>query len=64
MFLNQKDSEKNNKEIKRSMLLLNNKEKQEEPVIKPEDNKLQLKLNNTKLLMSHPKKLILTPEDK
>lgn len=64
MFLNQKDLEKNNKEIKRSMLLLNNKEKQEEPVIKPEDNKLQLKLNNTKLLMSHPKKLILTPEDK
>jgi len=64
LFLNQKDSEKNNKEIKRLMLLLNNKEKQEEPVIKPEDNKLQLKLNNTKLLMSHPKKLILTPEDK
>ncbi len=64
MFLNQKDSEKNNKEIKRLMPLLNNKEKQEEPVIKPEDNKLQLKLNNTKLLTSHPKKLIQTPEDK
>jgi len=64
LLLNLKDSEKNNKEIKKSLLLFNNKENKEELLIKPEDNKSLKELNNTKLNTKLPKKLKSMPEDK
>ena len=64
MLLNLKDSEKNNKEIKKSLLLFNNKENKEELLIKPEDNKSPKELNNTKLNIKLPNKLKSPPEDK
>lgn len=64
MLLNQKDSEKNNKEIKELLQLFNNKENKEEPLIKPEDNKSPKEPNNTKLNTKPPKELKSTPEDK
>jgi hypothetical protein len=64
LFLNQKDLEKNNKEIKRLLLLSLNKENKEELLIKPKDNKSPKELNNTKLNIKLPKTLKLAPEDK
>jgi len=64
LLLNLKDSEKNNKEIKKSLLLFNNKENKEELLIKPEDNKSLKELNNTKLNIKLPKELKSMPEDK
>ena len=64
MLLNLKDSEKNNKEIKKLQLLFNNKDNKEEPPIKPEDNKSPPELNNMKLNTKPSKELKLTPEDK
>ena len=63
-FPNQKDLEKNNKEIKRSQLLFNNKGKPEELQIKLEDNKSPKELNNTKLNTKPLNKLKLLLEDK
>lgn len=63
-FPNQKDLEKNNKEIKRSQLLFNNKDKPEELQIKLEDNKSPKELNNTKLNTKPLNKLKLLLEDK
>lgn len=63
MFLNPKDLEKNNKEIKKLQLLFNNKDKQEELLIKLEDNKSPKELNNMKpniKLLKEPKS---TPEE-
>jgi len=64
LLLNLKDSEKNNKEIKKSQLLFNNKESKEELLTKPEDNKLLKELNNTKLSTRPKLKLRFQPEDK
>jgi hypothetical protein len=64
LLLNLKDSEKNNKEIKKSQLLFNNKENKEEPPIKPEGNKLPPELNNMKLNTKPNKELKSTPKDK
>jgi hypothetical protein len=61
---NLKDSEKNNKEIRKSQLLFNNKDNKEELPIKPEDNKSPPELNNTKLNTKPNKELKSTPEDK
>ena len=64
MFLNQKDLEKNNKEIKRLLLLSLNKENKEELLIKPKDNKSPKELNNMNPNIKLLKELKLTPEDK
>jgi hypothetical protein len=64
LLLNLKDSEKNNKEIKKSPPLFNNKENKEELLIKPEDNKSPKELNNMKLNIKLPNKLKSPPEDK
>ncbi len=63
-LLNQKDSGKNNKEIKKSQLLFNSKEYKEELPTKPEDNKSPKEPNNTKLNTKPHKEPKLTPEDK
>ena len=63
-FLNLKDSEKNNKEIKRLPLLFNNKGNKEEPPTKPEDNKSHKGPSNTKPNTKPPNKLKSPPEDK
>jgi len=63
-LLNLKDSERNNKEIKKSLLLFNNKENKEELPTKPEDNKSPKEPNNTKLNTKPVNKLKLLPEDK
>jgi hypothetical protein len=63
LFLNQKDLEKNNKEILKLHQLLNNKESKEEYPIKLEDNKSPKKLNFTKLNTKPPKELKSTPEE-
>jgi hypothetical protein len=61
---NLKDSEKNNKEIRKSQLLFNNKENKEEPPIKPEDNKSPPEPNNTKLNTKLKPELKSTQNDK
>ncbi len=61
---NLKDSEKNNKEIKKSQLLFNNKENKEELPTKPEDNRSLKELNNMSLNTKPNKHLKSTPEDK
>ena len=63
-LLNLKDLEKNNKEIRKSQQLFNNKEYKEEPPIKSEDNKSPKELNNTNLNTKPPKELKSTQEDK
>jgi hypothetical protein len=63
LFLNQKELEKNNKEIKKLLPLFNNKDKQEELLIKLEDNKSPKELNNIKHNIKLPKKLKLPPEE-
>ena len=63
MFLNQKDLEKNNKEIKKSQQLFNNKDKQEEHPIKLEDNKSHKELKNMKPNIKLLKDLKLTQEE-
>ncbi len=64
MLLNQKVSEKNNKEIQKSQPLFNNKENKEELLIKLEDNKSPKELNNMSLNIKPNKKLKSPPEDK
>jgi len=64
LFLNQKDLEKNNKEIKKLQLLFNNKELKEESQIKLEDNKLPKELNNMKLNIKQVNKLKSLLKDK
>ena len=64
MLPNLKDSEKNNKEIKKSQLLFNNKDNKEELQTKPEDNKSPPELNIMKLNTKPNKELKSTPEDK
>jgi len=64
LLLNLKDLEKNNKEIKKSPLLSNNKENKEELLIKPENNKSFKEPNNMKLNIKLLNKLKSTPEDK
>jgi hypothetical protein len=64
LFLNQKDLEKNNKEIKKLQLLFNNKELKEESQIKLEDNKLLKELNNMKLNIKQANKLKSQLKDK
>lgn len=64
MFLNQKDLEKNNKEIKKSQQLLHNKEPQEELPIKLEDNKSPKELKSMRLNIKLHKELKSPPEDK
>jgi hypothetical protein len=61
---NLKDSEKNNKEIRKSQLLFNNKDNKEELQTKPEDNKSPPELNNMNLNTKPIKELKSTPEDK
>jgi hypothetical protein len=61
---NLKDSEKNNKEIRKSQLLFNNKDNKEELQTKPEDNKSPPELNNMNLNTKPNKELKSTPEDK
>jgi hypothetical protein len=61
---NLKDSEKNNKEIKKSQPLFNNKDNKEEPPIKPENNKSPPEPNNTNLNTKPNKELKSMPEDK
>jgi hypothetical protein len=63
-LLNLKDSERNNKEIKRSLLLFNNKENKEEFPTKPEDNKSPKELNNMKLNTKPVNRLKSPLEDK
>jgi hypothetical protein len=64
LLLNLKDSEKNNKEIKKSQPLFNNKDYKEELPTKLEDNKSPPELNNTKLNTKPNKEPRSTPEDK
>jgi len=63
-LLNLKDLERNNKEIKKSLLLFNNKENKEELPTKLEDNKSPKEPNNTKLNIKPAKRLKSPPEDK
>ena len=63
MFLNQKDLEKNNKEILKLHQLLNNKESKGEIPIILEDNKSHKKLNFTKPNTKSTKELKLTSEE-
>lgn len=64
LLLNLKDSEKNNKEINKSLQLFNNKEYKEEPLIKSEDNKSPPEPNNMKLNTKPQDKQKSLPEDK
>lgn len=64
MLLNLKDSLKNNKEIKKSPPLFNNKENKKELLIKLEDNKSPKRLNNMKLNTKPHNKPKSPPEDK
>jgi hypothetical protein len=63
-FQSLKDSEKNNKEIKKLPLLFNNKDNKEELLTKPENNKSPPEPNNMKLNTKPIKLLKSTPEDK
>ena len=63
-LLNPKDSEKNNKEIKKLLLLSSNKENKEEQPTRLEDNKLPKELKSTKPNIKLHKELKLLPEDK
>lgn len=64
MLPNPKDSERNNKEIKKSLQLFKNKDNKEELLIKLEDNKSPKEPNNTKLNTKPLNKLKSPPEDK
>ena len=64
MYLNQKDSRKNNKEIRKLQQLLSSKENKEESPTKPEDNKSPKRLNNMKLNTKLLKKPKSAQEDK
>jgi hypothetical protein len=64
LLLNQKDSERNNKEIRKLLQLFNNKENKEELLIKLEDNKSPKEPRNSKLNTRLPNKLKSPPEDK
>jgi hypothetical protein len=63
-FQSLKDSGKNNKEIRKLLLLFNNKDNKEELQTRPESNKSPPEPNNTKLNIRLNKGLKSTPEDK
>jgi len=64
LFLNQKGLEKNNKEIRRLLLLFNNKDRQEEHPTRLEDSKSHKELINMKHNTRLQKMLKLAQEDK